>query len=138
MSPDGPGETIERYYAALRAGEPLHPFFADDGVVVKVGIGERLVGAEAVAEGLQEQTGTTDDWTVESRDLRVGAADGSGDAGADDDPAFAWFGDEVAMAWTDTDRDTRFAFETRWTGAMVRQDDGWRFVEMHVSAPDET
>lgn len=139
MIADGVRATIERYYDALRAGEPLHPFFADDGPVVKVGIGERLVGAGAVAEGLREQTATTEDWVVESHDLRVGVA------GPDDEPmtagdeaAFAWFGDEVSMAWTDLERDTRFAFETRWTGAMVRTDGGWRFVEMHVSAPEET
>lgn len=130
-----PGATIERYYAALRAGEPLHPFFADDGVVVKVGIGERLVGPEAVASGLREQTETTDGWVVESRDRRVGAADDGGD-GADE--AFAWFGDDVFVGWTDTERNVRFEFETRWTGAMVRRNGEWRFVAMHVSTPGET
>lgn len=138
MATRDPEETIERYYDALRAGEPLHPFFADDGLVVKVGVGERLVGAEAVAAGLRGQTATTEDWVVESRDLHVGAARQDGRRAGDEDAAFAWFGDEVSMAWTDTERDTRFAFETRWSGAMVRRDGGWQFVEMHVSAPDET
>lgn len=146
--------TIREYYDALRAGEPIHPFFADSGPVVKVGIGERMVGAEAVADGLREQTRTTTGWEVESRDLRVGTVGGDGanapgPVEADDaDPAFAWFGDEVFMGWTDTGRSIRFEFETRWSGAMARTgasgdgagdaDREWRFVEMHVSTAGET
>ena len=140
-------ETIRTYYDALRAGEPIHPFFADEGPVVKVGIGERLVGADAVAAGLGEQTRTTTDWVVESQDLHVGTIGGDertpGDGEADD-AEFAWFGDDVFMGWTDTERGIRFEFETRWSGAMARQDEGdesgrrWRFVEMHVSVEGET
>jgi hypothetical protein len=143
--------TILAYYEALRSGEPIHPFFADDGPIVKVGIGDRMVGAGAVADGLREQTRTTTDWVVESRDLHVGAVGGGGvgtvgddaiAAGSGDeseaDPAFAWFGDEVFMGWTDTDRTIRFEFDTRWSGALARLDGGWRFVEMHVSTPGET
>ena len=143
---EDPAATIRAYYGALRAGEPLHPFFADRGPVVKVGIGERLVGAEAVADGLREQTRTTADWTVESRDLRVGGVgrddsarttSGTGDGSAED-ADFAWFGDAVAMGWTDVERGIRFEFDTRWSGAMARREGGWRFVEMHVSVPGET
>ena len=144
---------IRDYYDALRAGEPLGPFFADDGPVVKVGIGERMTGADAVAGGLAEQTRSTTDWVVESRDLHVGAvaagtareatddALGNADAGGH---RFAWFGDDVFMGWNDVERGTRFEFDTRWSGALVRMDrdggeDGeWRFVEMHVSTPGET
>jgi hypothetical protein len=132
---DSAEATIEDYYDALRAGEPIHPFFADDGPVVKVGIGERLIGADAVAAGLAEQTRTTIGWEVESRDLHVGTVGGDEGAG---DAEFAWFGDDVFMGWTDTERGIRFEFETRWSGAMARGDDGWRFVEMHVSVPGET
>lgn len=133
--------TIHRYYDALQAGEPLHPFFADDGTVVKVGIGERLVGADAVAAGLRQQTETTQDWVVESRDLRVGIRAHSGadyrhdETGARDGD-FAWFWDDVRLAWRDTERKIRFDFETRWTGALWWGDGSWRFVTMHVSTPE--
>ncbi|MFC7136866.1 hypothetical protein ACFQRB_11005 [Halobaculum litoreum] len=66
-----PEETVRAYYDALRAGEPLAPFFVESPATVKVGIGERLVGYAGVANGLREQTRTTDDWGVESHDLRV-------------------------------------------------------------------
>lgn len=134
MSATDAEATIDRYYAALRAGEPLHPFFVDEGPVVKVGIGERLVGATAVAAGLRAQTRTTTAWVVESRDRHVGAADATGDGTG----GFAWFGDEVFLAWTETDREVRHEFETRWTGGLVERDGDWRFVSMHVSAADET
>ena len=136
---DDPEATIQDYYVALRTGEPIHPFFADEGPVVKVGIGERLVGADAVAAGLGEQTRTTTDWVVDSRDLHVGTL---GDDEGSEDPKFAWFGDDVFVGWTDTERGIRFEFETRWSGAMARRDGAagseWRFVEMHVSVPGET
>ena len=134
MGPTDVVETIRRYYATLRAGEPIHPFFVDDGPVVKVGIGERIVGADAVASGLRQQTETTHDWIVESRDLHVGTGDPCGE-GTD---GMAWFGDDVFVAWTDTERGVRFEFETRWTGALIRRGGEWRFVSMHVSTPDET
>lgn len=117
-------ETVRTYYAALRHGEPLVPFFAERAGVVKVGITERLVGYDAVAAGLREQTRTTTNWTVESNDLRVGERDGT-----------AWFGDAVALAWTD--EDGRRSYDSRWSGSLVRagEDDEWRFTAMHVSAP---
>ena len=135
--------TVRDYSEALRRGEPLYPYFAERTDLVKVGVGERLVGYDAVAEGLREQTRTTDDWTVDSDDLRVTAADDH-----------AWFSDRVALAWTDTDADRTLAFETRWSGTLARRraldgdaggsedgdgdervDDEWLFVGMHVSAP---
>lgn len=122
-------ETVRDYYDALRAGDPLGPFFADEESVVKVGISERLVGGEQVATGLREQTETTTGWTVESRDLRVTERDDHG-----------WFADEVFMAWTGTEPRIRYEFETRWSGTLERRTDGapdadgeWRFVGMHVS-----
>jgi hypothetical protein len=120
-------EAVRNYYEALRSGEPLAPLFLEDAATTKVGISERLVGHEAVAEGLREQTRRTTDWTVESRDLAAGRR---GDAG--------WFTDRVAMAWTDGDDE--YAFDTRWTGALVREVSDprtghhWPFVDLHVSA----
>jgi len=135
----GTAESVVRaYYAALRAGDPLDHFFAD-GDVVKVGISERLVGGDAVRAGLREQTRTTTDWTVESRDLHV-----------TDRGGYAWFADRVTMGWTD--RRIRYEFDTRWSGTMERRtardgstadhdapagDAPWRFVGMHVSTPGE-
>lgn len=116
---------VREYYEALRTGEPLPPFFAEDDSLVKVGISERLVGHEEVAAGLREQTGTTEEWTVESRDLRVTERDG-----------YAWFTDDVHMAWTDTLTGTRHGFDSRWSGTLEDRD-GWVFVDMHVSAPLE-
>jgi len=120
-------DTVRAYYAAVREADPLHPFFADGEDVVKVGIGERLVGADAIEAGLREQTRTTTDWVIESRDLRVTARD-----------RHAWFDDDVFMAWTDTERSIRFEFESRWSGTLERTDGAWRFVGMHVSTPGET
>lgn len=123
--------TVREYYEALRRGDPLPPYFAGDGgrgdaetPVVKYGIGERLVGYEAVAAGLREQTRTTAGWTVESAALRVGER-----------PEHAWFSDEVYMAWTDLAADRERAFDTRWSGTLERRDGAWRFVGMHVSVP---
>ncbi|WP_435175217.1 nuclear transport factor 2 family protein [Halorussus sp. AFM4] len=159
-----PTETVEEYYGALRRGDPLAPYFAGREDVVKFGVRERLAGGEAVAEGLREQTRTTDDWRVESRDLRVTARD-----------SVAWFTDDVGLAWTDAGGDRR-SFDTRWSGVLERPDGevadrpesevaehpeddvaehpegeaaerpegdaaerpgsgDWRFVQMHVSAP---
>lgn len=131
-------ETVEAYYDALRAGEPLGPFFAgrrDDGddATVKFGISEGLVGIEAVRSSLARQTRTTSGWTVDSDALRVTER-------AD----HAWFSDEVALGWTDTERGIRFEFVTRWSGTLERRPadgDGewptWRFVGMHVSTTAE-
>ena len=79
--------TVRDYYEALRRGEPLPPYFLERADVVKVGVGERLVGSDAVAEGLREQSRTTESWTVDSRDLRVRETDD-----------VAWFTDRVALA----------------------------------------
>ncbi|MFC7141955.1 nuclear transport factor 2 family protein [Halosimplex aquaticum] len=137
----GAADRVRAYYDALRAGEPLAPFFAPGDDVVKVGISERLVGGEEVAAGLREQTESTTGWHVESRDLRVTERD-----------RHAWFADSVAMAWTDTDRQIRYEFDTRWSGTLERRigdepaessetatsadgtaDERWQFVGMHVS-----
>jgi hypothetical protein len=123
-------ERIESYYDALRAGEPLGPYFAaadaGDDALVKFGISERLVGAEAIGAGLRRQTETTTDWAVTSRALRVTERD-----------RHAWFSDDVSMAWTDAATGDRRAFETRWSGTLERRDGEWRFVGMHVSTADE-
>jgi len=123
-------ETIEAYYAALRAGEPLGPFFADDGdrSVVKFGISERLVGTDAVGAGLQAQTETTTDWTVQSHSLRVTEREGYG-----------WFSDDVWLCWTDTERGSRHEYDTRWSGTLEATDGErpWQFVGMHVSTADD-
>lgn len=124
---------VETYYDALRDGEPLAPFFADRADVVKVGISERLVGADSVANGLASQTARTTAWAIESRDLQ---------ATTDDD--HGWFADDVLVAWTDTERSVRYEFDSRWSGTVARlgdrdaadeRFDGWRFVGMHVSVP---
>jgi hypothetical protein len=121
----GPAAFVQSYYDALRAGEPIAPFFADDPTTVKFGISEVLRGGEAVARGLREQTHRTTGWRVESRDLVVGEGDG-----------WAYFTDEVVMAWTDTETG-RHEFETRWSGTMERRGGDWRFLAMHVSTSGE-
>ena len=123
---------LRAYYEALRDGDPLYSYFAPDADVVKVGVSERLVGYDEVEAGLREQTRTTADWGVESRDLRVTERD-----------RHAWFSDRVGLSWTDTDRGIRFEFDTRWSGTLERErrtrgesEDSpgdWRFVSMHVS-----
>ena len=120
-------ETVLDYYEALRRGEPLESYFLDDSDVVKVGVGERLVGYEAVAEGLREQTRTTESWTVESDALRTIERDG-----------FATFSDLVRLAWTDTEADREYDFETRWSGSLERHGEEWLFAGMHVSVARET
>ena len=138
-------DRVRHYYDALRSGDSLAPFFATGEGVVKVGISERLVGHDEVAAGLRDQTETTTGWTVESRDLRVTERD-----------SHAWFADSVRLAWTDTDLNVRYEFDTRWSGTLERHevdaatgnggatesdhgtendDTGqvWQFVGMHVS-----
>lgn len=118
-------ETVRDYYEALRRGEPLYPYFLEDDGVVKFGVGESLLGYDAVAEGLREQSRTTDDWTVESRDLRVRERE-----------AFATMADRVRLAWTDVAADREYDFDTRWSGTLeARGDDDWVFAGMHVSVP---
>lgn len=120
-------DTVQDYYDALRAGEPLYPFFYEDETTVKFGVGETLAGYDAVAEGLRTQTETTTGWEVNSRDLVVGSNESS-----------AWFADDVFMGWTDTEANVRYEFDTRWSGSMLRADDEWLFTGMHVSCPVET
>jgi len=120
--------TVTAYYSALRDGESLSAFFREAPDTVKVGLSERLVGYADVADGLSEQTATTVEWTVESHDLSVSVEDD-----------IAWFSDRVTMEWTDTQVDTDYSFETRWTGTLRRResDAPWQFVSLHVSAADE-
>jgi hypothetical protein len=118
-------DTIGAYYDALRAGDPLAPFFLDSPETVKFGLSERLDGADAVEEGLRSQTETTREWVVESSALVTGTR---GEAG--------WFADDVFMGWTDTERAVRFEFDTRWSGTLVSADGEWRFAAMHVSTPE--
>ena len=122
--------TVAEYYAALRAGEPLAPFFAtertDDDAYVKFGVSERLVGSDRIRAGLRSQTATTTDWDVTSRGLNVVQRD-----------RHAWFSDAVSMAWTDAERGRRHELDTRWSGTLVRSDGRWRFVGMHVSTADD-
>jgi hypothetical protein len=52
--------TIRAYYDALRAGEPLAPFFTDGEPTIKIGISERLVGLDAVETDLGRTDGDHD------------------------------------------------------------------------------
>ena len=121
--------TIAAYYDALRAGDPLGPYVADerpdDDSFVKFGISERLTGDDEIRRGLRRQTETTTDWTVTSHALRVSERD-----------RCAWFSDDVSMAWTATETGTRHDYRTRWSGTLERTSDGWRFVGIHVSTAD--
>lgn len=121
--------TIRDYYEALRRGEPLYPYFLEADTTIKFGVGERLTGYDAVAEGLRDQTRTTDNWTVTSNRLLVEERDCHG-----------WFSDDVSMAWTDIERGERREFDTRWSGTLERRDEEWLFAGIHVSTsvrPDE-
>lgn len=118
--------TVRQYYEALRDGDRIAGFFADEGSSVKFGISEALHGPEEITEGLRTQTDTTTDWTVESRNLVVGERNETG-----------WFTDEVFMAWTDTDRRVRFEFDTRWSGTLVEEGGEYQFATMHVSTAGE-
>lgn len=120
MDPDA---FIRRYYRALEAGERLPPFFAESPAPVKFGITEALHGFEAVASGLREQTRSTHDWDVTSHRLETGSR---GDVG--------WFSDQVTMRWRQNGREKPIEWETRWSGTVVRTEDEWQFVRMHVSA----
>ena len=120
--------TIHDYYDSLRHGAPLDTFFADDrpedDAIGEGGVSERLVGADTVQAGLRDQTASTSDWTVDSRDLRVTQRD-----------TVAWFGDDVALAWDEEGE--RHAFDTRWSGTLEHRDGDWAFVGMHVSVATE-
>ena len=132
MSPSAEA-IVNDYYDALRNGDPLVPYFRDDAATVKFGISESLFGSDEIARALAEQTETTDDWTVNSRQLVV-----------DERDEFATMADDVTMAWTDTTRGDRYHFDSRWSGTLVRAatDDGtdvpaWQFATMHVSTPHD-
>lgn len=122
--------TIVEYYDALRTGDQLGQYFAGerpgDEAYLKFGISERLVGSEQIRDGLRRQTKTTSDWAVTSHDLRVCERD-----------QHAWFSDTVSMAWTDTTADTRYEFDTRWSGTLEFRSGRWQFVGMHVSTADQ-
>jgi len=113
---------IREYYRALVAGDPLGPFFADGDDIVKFGISERLVGGDAVREGLREQTERTADWRVDSRALR-----------ATERGCHAWFSDDVRLSWRDTEAEADRDFETRWSGTLEAREGEPVFVGMHVS-----
>lgn len=127
-----PVATVRDYYEALRRGEPLSPYFLEHPEVVKVGVGERLVGTDAVAEGLREQTRTTTDWRVDSRDLRVV-----------DRGDHAAVSDLVRLGWHDRAADVDHEFRTRWSGTLTREPvdasdpdepaSEWLFAGLHVS-----
>ncbi|MES3518315.1 MAG: nuclear transport factor 2 family protein [Natronomonas sp.] len=119
--------TIESYYDAVRTGRPLSPYFLCEPTTVKFGIGERLTGYEAIETGLRTQTEITEGWVIESSRLAVVERD-----------SYAYFSDDVFMAWTDTESNIRYEFDTRWSGTLeLRPDDRletpWRFACMHVS-----
>ena len=121
---DSAADTVEAYYEALEAGEPLGPFFAEDPDVAKFGLWEFLDGYDSVVTGLADQTATTEDWSVVSDDLQVAERE-----------SYAWFTDVVALSWTDADG-TDHDYDTRWSGALERGGGGWRFVSMHVSTTE--
>lgn len=131
-----PESTVRAYYDALREGESLTSFFLESPDVVKFGIGERLDGYAAVADGLQAQTARTRDWTVESRALQTVTR---GDHAA--------FSDDVRMEWYDTDDFETHAYDTRWSGTLTRTVEGdsdageaavWKFAGLHVSVAGPT
>lgn len=130
---------VREYYDALRAGDPLYPYFRESPATVKYGLSETLRGYETVAEGLREQTRTTADWAVESRNLTTGtrggpeqSPDGTPSGDGECAAACGWFADDVFMAWTDTDRRIRYEFETRWSGTVLDSE----FAAMHVSTAE--
>lgn len=118
--------TITAYYDALEAGEPLSSFFLESVSTIKVSLSETFVSYPDVANELSEQTATTDDWQVDSHELTVEERD-----------EFAWFYDEVTLAWTDIQLDAEYEFETRWTGTLEPSGESWQFVSLHVSTPTE-
>jgi hypothetical protein len=122
--------TVREYYDALRTGDPLAPYFAEehdgDDAFVKFGISERLIGSEQIQTGLRTQTKTTAEWTVTSHALRVCERG-----------THAWFSDSVSMEWTSTESEEHHEFDTRWSGTLTESSNGWQFVGMHVSTADE-
>lgn len=114
---------VRDYYEALRRGEPIDAYFHERPDVVKVGVFSQLVGGERVAEALRDQTARTEDWTVESADLRTF-----------DRGSHAHFTDAVGLAWTVARTGQRHEFDTRWTGLIESRGGEPLFVAMHVSA----
>lgn len=123
-----PEQTVDAYYEALRTGAPLGPFFVESPDVVKFGIGERLTGYAAIADGLQGQTARTRDWTVESEALRVL-----------DRETHAAFSDTVRLSWYDAESYTDHDYETRWSGTLTHTPNAsreWKLLGLHVSVAD--
>ena len=116
---------VQEYYETLRQGDSLGQYFHEEATV-KFGVSESLYGYDEIADALREQRETTAEWSVESERLRV-----------DDRGEFAVFADEVRLGWTDTTTGERYSFRTRWSGTLVRERSEWRFVSMHVSAPQK-
>jgi len=121
-------DAVRDYYEALRRGEPLYPYFVESPDTWKAAISTTYEGYDAVAEGLREQTRTTEDWTVDGRGLSV----------VEGESGWATFRDDVALAWTSTadgdESPSRHEHETRWSGTLVERDAEWLFLELHVSA----
>ncbi len=137
-----PESTVRAYYDALRKGESLAAFFLESPAAVKYGIGERLDGYAAIADGLGSQTARTREWTVESDALQIV-----------DRGDHAAVSDRVRMEWYDTDDFETHAYDTRWSGTLTRTDDSgvdsadataagedvvWKFAGMHVSVAGPT
>ncbi|WP_435333143.1 nuclear transport factor 2 family protein [Haloarchaeobius sp. TZWWS8] len=124
-------DTVHEYYEALRRGEPLYPYFLEDGATWKAAISTAYEGYDTVAEALRDQTKSTDEWTVESAGATVTTrGDGS----------YALFHDDVHLGWTDTSTGQRWGFDTRWSGVLEcidEADQEWQFVQLHVSAPHD-
>ena len=118
--------TVRDYYEALRRGEPLYPYFSEQPTTWKAAISTDYEGYDAVAEALREQTRTTEEWTVESKDLSVTEWDGH-----------ALFHDAVRMAWTNAETGQRRGFDSRWSGALDSVDEAdqeWQFGSSRWSA----
>lgn len=114
---------VQAYYDALRNGDDLAVFFLDDPQTVKFGISEALHGYSEIASALREQTRTTSEWEIESKQL---VTESAGEVG--------WFSDVVTMQWFDQEKGEPVSWESRWSGTVCQDNGEWRFVRMHVSA----
>ncbi|MFB6183947.1 MAG: nuclear transport factor 2 family protein [Haloarculaceae archaeon] len=140
-------ETVEAYYRALRRGDPLGPFFADE----REDVSARETGSGREAnDGREASGGQGDDQRASARGpayVKFGISerlDGSAairnglrrqtettadwhvdsrDLRVSERADHAWFADAVAMAWTDVERGIRYEFDTRWSGTLERRPD---------------
>jgi hypothetical protein len=121
-------DLLRRYYAALETGAALAPFYATDeaagelGPVVKIGSGsgEVFTGFGAISAEVERVGAHFARNRLESRALIVHRAGN-----------VAWMSD---LVWWSGEVDGQpFASLTRWTGVCRRFDDGWRFLQLHVS-----